>query len=51
MTVLWRAINLTRVAALGSRPEKREDKEAILRTSATGSADHFVDTTAEHQFL
>jgi len=36
MTVLWRAINLTRVAALESRLEMREDKEAIFNTPATG---------------
>jgi outer membrane protein insertion porin family len=50
MTVFRQKINLTRVPALGSRSEKREDKEVVLLIPATGSADHFIDTRAEHQF-
>jgi hypothetical protein len=36
MTVLRQAINLTRVTALVSWLEMREDKEAIFNTPATG---------------
>ena len=50
MTVLRRAINFTRVTALESRLEMREDKEAIFNTPAIGSTHHFVDTTTEQQF-
>ena len=50
MTILRLASNLSRGTAFESRLEIREDKEAISNTPATGSAEHFVDTTTEQQF-
>ena len=51
MTVLRQTTNLTRVTVFESRLEKREDKEAVFHTPATGSADHLVDTSAEKEIF
>ncbi len=49
MTILRQATNLSCGTDIESRHQKHEDKDTISNTTATGSADNFVDTTTEQQ--
>ena len=51
MTILRQASNLSCGKAFETRVAIHEDKDTISYTPATGSADHFVDTTTEQQFF